>query len=148
MTGTDPLLLTRDGAVATLTINRPERLNALSYAMFTQLPKLLEETSAMPGIRALVLRGAGTRAFSAGADISEFETARMTREPARLVAVLLADVTSSPKHGVRKVSIMHAGVQITHAALDASRTGIDDRGHGLPWRPAAAPGRLPRQRGT
>ena len=82
MTDTDPLLLTRDGAVATLTINRPERLNALSYAMFTQLPKLMAEAAAMPGIRALVLRGAGTRAFSAGADISEFETTRMTREQA------------------------------------------------------------------
>ena len=80
MTGTDPLLLTRDGAVATLTINRPERLNALSYAMYTQLPKLVAEAAAMPGIRALVLRGAGTRAFSAGADISEFKTTRTTRE--------------------------------------------------------------------
>ncbi|HEY7279918.1 MAG TPA: enoyl-CoA hydratase/isomerase family protein, partial [Trebonia sp.] len=82
MTDTEPLLLTRDGAVATLTINRPQRLNALTYAMFTQLPKLLEEAAALPGIRVLVLRGAGTRAFSAGADISEFETARMTRERA------------------------------------------------------------------
>ena len=82
MTDTDPLLLTRDGAVATLTINRPERLNALSYAMFTRLPKLVAEAAAMPGIRALVLRGAGTRAFSAGADISEFKTMRTTREQA------------------------------------------------------------------
>lgn len=79
-TGADPLLLTHDGAVATLTMNRPDRLNALTHAMFTQLPKLLNEASALPGIRVLVLRGAGTRAFSAGADISEFETTRMTRE--------------------------------------------------------------------
>ena len=82
MTDTEPLLLTRDGAVAVLTVNRPQRLNALTYAMFVQFPKLLEEAAAMPGIRALVLRGAGTRAFSAGADITEFETARMTREQA------------------------------------------------------------------
>lgn len=79
-TESDPLLLTRDGAVATLTINRPERLNAISYTMFLQFPKLLDEAKAMPGLRALVLRGAGTRSFSAGADISEFETTRMTRE--------------------------------------------------------------------
>jgi len=82
VTDTEPLLLTRDGTVATLTINRPRRLNALTYAMFSQLPKLLEEAAAMPGLRALVVRGAGTRAFSAGADISEFETTRMTREQA------------------------------------------------------------------
>ncbi len=80
MPETEPLLLTRDGAVATLTINRPQRLNALTYAMFAGLPKFLEEAAAMPGVRALVLRGAGNRAFSAGADISEFETTRMTPE--------------------------------------------------------------------
>ena len=51
MTDTEPLLLTRDGTVATLTINRPRRLNALTYAMFSQLPKLLEEAAAMPGLQ-------------------------------------------------------------------------------------------------
>ena len=77
-----PLLLTRDGPVAILTINRPQRLNAISHAMFLQLPRLVDEAGAMPGVRALVLRGAGSRAFSAGADISEFETTRMTKEQA------------------------------------------------------------------
>jgi enoyl-CoA hydratase/carnithine racemase len=79
---TEPLLLDRDGPVATLTINRPDRLNALTYAMFTQLPKLLAEAAAIDGVRVLVLRGAGRRSFSAGADISEFETTRSTPEQA------------------------------------------------------------------
>jgi len=74
------LLLGRDGPVATLTINRPDRLNALSYAMFARLPRLLAEAAAMDGIRVLVLRGAGRKSFSAGADISEFGTARTTPE--------------------------------------------------------------------
>ncbi len=93
MTDTESLLLTRDGTVATLTINRPQRLNALSYAMFAQLPKLLADAAALPGIRALVLRGAGSRAFSAGADISEFETTRMTGEQTAVYddAVLAAE---------------------------------------------------------
>jgi enoyl-CoA hydratase/carnithine racemase len=88
-----PLLLTRDGAVATVTINRPARLNALTYAMFAEFPELLKEAAALPGLRALVLRGAGTRAFSAGADISEFETTRMTREQTAVYdgAVLAAE---------------------------------------------------------
>jgi enoyl-CoA hydratase/carnithine racemase len=73
-----PLLLDRDGAVATLTINRPDRLNALTYGMFTELPGLLAQAAARPGIRALVVRGAGSRAFSAGADISEFALTRST----------------------------------------------------------------------
>jgi enoyl-CoA hydratase/carnithine racemase len=89
----NPLLLSRDGAVATVTINRPARLNALTYAMFAQFPELLHKAAALPGLRALVLRGAGDRAFSAGADISEFETVRMTREQAAAYddAVLAAE---------------------------------------------------------
>src|SRR5579863_7235560 len=79
VTNTEPLLLTRDGAVATLTINRPDRLNTLTYAMFAALPEVLAEAAALRGLRALVLRGAGARAFSAGADISEFGAARTTR---------------------------------------------------------------------
>jgi enoyl-CoA hydratase/carnithine racemase len=81
VTDAEPLLLTRDGAVATLTINRPDRLNTLTYAMFARLPQVLAD-AAQPGLRALVLRGAGTRAFSAGADISEFGATRTTREQA------------------------------------------------------------------
>jgi enoyl-CoA hydratase/carnithine racemase len=81
-TATEPLLLDRDGPVATLTINRPDRLNALTYAMFTRLPDLLAEAAAMDGVRVLVLRGAGAKSFSAGADISEFDTARSTPEQA------------------------------------------------------------------
>ena len=92
-TATEPLLLDRDGPVVTLTINRPDRLNALTFAMFTNLPKLLAEASAMHGVRALVLRGAGRRSFSAGADISEFETARATPDQAAVYddAVLRAE---------------------------------------------------------
>ena len=89
----ETLLLDRDGPVATLTINRPDRLNALTYAMFSRLPALLAEAAAMDGVRVLVLRGAGRRSFSAGADISEFETARTTPEQAAAYdnAVLTAE---------------------------------------------------------
>jgi enoyl-CoA hydratase/carnithine racemase len=90
---TDTLLLHWDGPVATLTINRPDRLNAVTFAMFSRLPALLAEARAMDGIRVLVLRGAGRRSFSAGADISEFETARTTPEQAAAYdgAVLAAE---------------------------------------------------------
>jgi enoyl-CoA hydratase/carnithine racemase len=92
-TATDTLLLDRDGPVATLTINRPDRLNALTFAMFSRLPALLAEAGAMDGVRVLVLRGAGRKSFSAGADISEFETARTTPRQAAAYddAVLAAE---------------------------------------------------------
>jgi enoyl-CoA hydratase/carnithine racemase len=76
------LLLGQDGTVATLTINRPERRNALTYAMFERIPSLVAEAAEIPGVRALVLRGAGGQAFSAGADIAEFERIRSTPDQA------------------------------------------------------------------
>jgi enoyl-CoA hydratase/carnithine racemase len=90
---TDTLLLDRDGPVATLTINRPDRLNAVTFAMFSRLPALLAEAEAAGDVRVLVLRGAGRKSFSAGADISEFETARTTPEQAAVYdgAVLAAE---------------------------------------------------------
>lgn len=81
MTG-DTLLLDRDGPVAVLTINRPHRRNALTLDMFRRIPDLVREAAGKPGVRALVLRGAGTDAFSAGADITEFEAVRATPDQA------------------------------------------------------------------
>lgn len=74
----ETLILGQDGPVATLTINRPERHNALTLGMFERIPALVAAAAELPGSRALVLRGAGTRAFSAGADISEFGAVRAT----------------------------------------------------------------------
>ena len=89
----ETLLLDRDGPVATLTINRPDRLNAITFAMFSRLPALLAEAEAMAEVRVLVLRGAGRKSFSAGADISEFATARTTPQQAAVYdnAVLAAE---------------------------------------------------------
>jgi len=78
---TEPLTLTIDGRVATLTIDRPERRNALSYEMWSAIPGLLAKVADEPGVRVLVVRG--TDHFSAGADISEFSTLRNTVAGAR-----------------------------------------------------------------
>ena len=65
------------GAVAVLTLNRPEKLNALNYALVDRLNERLDTIEPDPAIRAVILTGAGNRAFSAGADITEFsETLR------------------------------------------------------------------------
>lgn len=67
-----PIRLERDGAVATLVLNRPDKHNAMTLAMWDLLPALLEDVASDVGIKALVLRGAGESAFSSGADIGEF----------------------------------------------------------------------------
>ena len=80
---TDALLLERDGAVATLTLNRPEQRNAISYDMWLRLPALFAELEADDAVRVVVLTGAGEKAFSAGADIKDFEETRSTPDRAR-----------------------------------------------------------------
>jgi enoyl-CoA hydratase len=60
----------KDG-VATLTLNRPEKLNAVTDAMREGLARHVDEINRDPVIRVAVVRGAGTRAFSAGSDIYE-----------------------------------------------------------------------------
>ena len=62
--------------VATITIDNPVRMNALNAAMWGALPALVAKAEADDGVRVILLRGAGVHAFSAGADISEFATAR------------------------------------------------------------------------
>ena len=58
--------------IALLTLNRPAKLNALSYAMIDRLMQLLDSFETAAEVRAIILTGAGERAFSAGADIFEF----------------------------------------------------------------------------
>ena len=75
----DELKLDVTDRIATLTIDRPRRRNAMSYQMWTALPTLL---AGIPdSARVLVIRG--TEHFSAGADISEFATLRNGPEGAR-----------------------------------------------------------------
>ena len=67
------LILTKlRGAVTVLTFNRPEKLNALNYALVDRLMEILDTIEDDAAIRAVILSGAGDYAFSAGADIHEF----------------------------------------------------------------------------
>lgn len=74
------LYLEAEGPVAWLVLNRPNKRNAVTFAMWQRLPELLTTFEESREQKVLVMRGAGNRAFSAGADISEFETYRATSE--------------------------------------------------------------------
>jgi enoyl-CoA hydratase len=78
------ILRARDGPVATVTLSSPERLNALSLPMWEKLGAIMLDLDADESLRCVVLRGAGERAFGAGADISEFETTRANSKLAKL----------------------------------------------------------------
>ncbi len=68
------LLLQRDGGVATITINRPKALNALNPATLDELMRCAGEVRDGGAVRALVITGAGEKAFGAGADIAAMVT--------------------------------------------------------------------------
>jgi len=76
------IVVGRKGAIATVILNNPERRNALNLAAWAQLADAMEEISADSSIRCVVIRGAGDKAFAAGADIAEFKTERASAEQA------------------------------------------------------------------
>ncbi len=66
------LLTALENGILTVTLNRPDKLNALNRSVFDDLFLLMDEVEADPNIRGVILTGAGPKAFVAGADISEF----------------------------------------------------------------------------
>jgi len=73
---TNAVLVERDGAIATVVLDRPDKLNAMSLASWTELGARMRELSAADDLRCVIVRGAGTKAFAAGADIAEFPQVR------------------------------------------------------------------------
>ncbi|MCC6197444.1 MAG: enoyl-CoA hydratase/isomerase family protein [Burkholderiales bacterium] len=72
----------RAGAIATVVLDRPEKLNALTLAMWRELGEAIQRLSADDSVRCVILRGAGEKAFSPGNDIGEFATARANKAQA------------------------------------------------------------------
>lgn len=67
------LLIEKENQIATLTINRPDKMNALNKTVLDELDKAIDELNADDTVRSIIITGAGPKAFVAGADISEFK---------------------------------------------------------------------------
>jgi len=76
------IIVERDGAIATVVLNRPDKLNALTRAMWGALGDAVATLSADDTLRCIVVRGAGERAFSPGNDIGEFARERSNKTQA------------------------------------------------------------------
>ncbi|MBF0391974.1 MAG: enoyl-CoA hydratase/isomerase family protein [Alphaproteobacteria bacterium] len=87
----DPIEIRRDGAIATVLLNRPDRMNALNLDMWRGLTRAFQALAADQSLRAVVLRGAGTQAFAPGADISEFDTDRATAAQAEAYDLVMRE---------------------------------------------------------
>jgi enoyl-CoA hydratase/carnithine racemase len=90
----DELLFETDGAIATATLNRPQARNALTFAMYDRLAAICRELRPNGPVKALIVTGAGDRAFAAGTDIPQFRDFRSAADAeayeARIEAVLTA----------------------------------------------------------
>ena len=97
------------GAVATVTLNNPDKLNAIDAAMWRALRTTMEGLARQEGVRCVIVRGAGVAAFAAGGDIDEFATARATVDDALhyhegLVAAALDALRTCPLPTVAAIS--------------------------------------------
>lgn len=116
--------LARDHAVATVTIDRPHKLNALDYSTIDALMAVLDQVEADDSLRAVILTGAGDRAFSAGADIGDLAQSirggvdRALREVVRRGQGLTRRIETFPKPIIVAVNGLAygGGCEITEAA--------------------------------
>jgi enoyl-CoA hydratase len=79
---TELVQVLRDGVIATVVLNRPDKLNALTKAMWQVLGEAITRLSADDRLRCIILRGAGEKAFSPGNDIAEFASERANKAQA------------------------------------------------------------------
>lgn len=91
----EPILVQRDGQIATVTLNNPDKLNALNKAMWQRLGDAMRGLASDDGLRCIVVRGAGDQAFGAGADISEFATERANAQQAKRYGNLIHETMQS-----------------------------------------------------
>jgi 2-oxoglutaroyl-CoA hydrolase len=130
MTELDGLRLERDRDVATITLDVPEKLNRLSMPARDQLAQLFAELGSDASVRAIVLTGAGDKAFTAGGDIAGF----LEREPEELsrLAWNVAAPERCPKPVIAKLRGFAFGVGLELALACDFRIAADDVELGLP----------------
>jgi len=107
---TSPIEAMRDDEIATVVLNRPEKLNALTKTMWRALGDAVTALSADDSLRCIIVRGAGEKAFSPGNDIGEFATERANKAQA-----------------IEYGRVMHGAL----AALEACRHPLVAQIHGL-----------------
>jgi len=130
------LRVARDGPVATVTVNRPQAANAMNSLMWRDLGALVHSLGEEAGVKVIILRGAGDRAFIAGADIKEFQEIMTSREGARQylawVEGAMSAVETVPKPVIALVhgAAMGGGCELA-VACDL-RYAADDARFGIP----------------
>ena len=138
---TEPLLQTADrDAIRVVTVNRPDKLNALDSATLDALREAFEAAAADPAIRVVVLTGAGTKAFVAGADIAEMSglSAAQGRDFSLRGSRMMRGIEKMPKPVIAMVNgfALGGGLELAMSchlriAADTARVGQPEINLGL-----------------
>lgn len=132
----DRVALQRHRNVALITLSHPQAQNALNLASWRRLKRLLDDLAGESGLRAVVLRGAGDKAFAAGADIKEFPNTRMSAADAaeynESLAVCLRALTTMPIPVIAAVRGLAVGGGCELATACDVCIATDDARFGIP----------------
>ena len=133
---TDKLIARKDGAIGWVIFNNPDRHNATSYEMWQALPLVLDAYVKDPEVRVIVFRGAGEKAFSAGADISQFKEKRTSADAAQAYNATADAANQALRHCPKPTIAMIRGYCIgggTAVAVGCDiRIAADDARFGVP----------------
>lgn len=127
---TEKLKIEKSDGIGTLTLNQANKRNAISFEMWRDFSKAMAELETDPDVRVIVLTGAGDKAFSAGADISEFGEYRSTPEQRALYSKYEHATTSSLRNSPKFVIARIDGVCVgggAEIALDCDIQIASDR---------------------
>ena len=133
---TDKIIAEKAGGVGYLGLNQPEKHNAISYAMWVAIAEVMELFRNDDEVRVVVMSGEGGRAFSAGADISEFSKNRSTKEQIEVYdaagRAAFDAIANIPKPVIARIEGYCIGGGLATALCADLRIATDDSRFGIP----------------
>ena len=133
---TDRIIAERANGVGYLKLNQPEKHNAISYAMWVAIAGVMESFREDDEVRVVVMSGEGGRAFSAGADISEFSEIRSTEAQIEIYEAAgraaYEAITHCPKPVIARIEGFCVGGGLAVALCADLRIATDDSRFGIP----------------
>ncbi len=129
------LLIERDGPIASITLNRPDKRNALTFEMYVGLAKYCRSADGENDLKVIIVRGAGDKAFAAGTDISlfrEFQGAEDGLAYEKKIDGVLSDIEACPKPIIAAITGACTGGGAVIAGLCDIRLATRDMRFGYP----------------
>ncbi len=129
------LLIERDGPIASVTLNRPDKRNALTFEMYAGLAEFCRSADGENDLKVIIVRGAGDKAFAAGTDISlfrEFQGAEDGLAYEKKIDGVLSDIESCPKPIIAAITGACTGGGAAIAGLCDIRLATRDMRFGFP----------------